>query len=108
MKKTAVIINTARGDLIDSAALLRALDDGEIEGAGLDVLPTEPPDPNDPLINHPKTIATPHAAFSSKEAVLDLQQTAATQMAQLLSGQLPDNVVNPEVLEQSNLRAVFQ
>jgi D-3-phosphoglycerate dehydrogenase len=108
MKRTAIIINTARGDLIDSVGLLQALDEGEIEGAGIDVLSQEPPDLDDPLINHPKTIVTPHAAFSSKEAVLDLQQTAATQMAQLLSGRLPDNVVNPEVLDQSNLRAVFQ
>ena len=104
MKPTAYIINTARGDIIDREALLKALENGLIAGAGLDVLSQEPPDPGDPLVSHPRTIVTPHAAFNSVESVEDLRRTAASQMADLLSGKIPDFVVNPEVLKQSNIR----
>jgi len=60
------------------------------------------------LIRHPKVVATPHAAFNSEESLLELQKTAACQMASVLAGEMPQNVVNAEVLEQSNLRAVFR
>lgn len=105
MKPAAFVINTSRGGVIDSAALLRALDEGLIAGAALDVLPQEPPAPDDPLILHPKTIVTPHAAFNSEESLLELQTIAARQMADALSGRMPDNIVNREVLRQGNLRA---
>jgi len=108
MKPSAVLINTARGDVVDEEALLWALDSNEIAGAALDVLTQEPPDPGYALIRHPKVVATPHAAFNSQESLLDLQRTAACQMASVLSGEVPQNVVNPEVLKQSNLRAVFR
>ena len=105
MKSTAFVINTSRGGVISSSGLLKALDDGEIAGAALDVLPEEPPPVDDPLVHHPKTIVTPHAAFYSEESVLDLQRIAATQIADVLSGKLPESVVNREVLGQPNLRA---
>ncbi len=105
MKNTAFVINTSRGGVIDSAGLLEALEQGEIAGAALDVLPEEPPQVDDPLIHHPKTIVTPHAAFYSEESVLDLQRIAARQIADALSGKLPESVVNREVLDQPNLRA---
>jgi len=108
MKPSAVLINTARGDVVDEEALLWALDSNEIAGAALDVLNQEPPDPGYALIRHPKVVATPHAAFNSEESLLELQKTAAGQMAAVLSGEMPQNVVNPEVLKQSNLRAVFR
>ena len=104
MKPTSFLINTSRGSVIDGAALVEALDQGMIAGAGLDVLPQEPPDPIDPLLRHPRTIITPHAAFNSEESLVDLRQTAAAQMAAILSGSRPDNIVNPEVLGQANLR----
>ncbi len=63
MKPGAFLINTSRGHLIDAEALRAALDQGIIAGAGLDVLPAEPPAPGDPLVGHPRTIITPHAAF---------------------------------------------
>ena len=70
MKKNAIIINTARGGVVDSAALADALNEGRIAGAGIDVLETEPPfDTNHPLINAKNTVITPHAAFASKEAL---------------------------------------
>jgi D-3-phosphoglycerate dehydrogenase len=105
MKKTAFLINTARGEVIDSQALLKALNDGLIAGAGLDVLPKEPPSPIDPLLLHPKTIITPHAAFNSEESLQDLRKTAAEAMRAVLSGEVPPHVVNPSVLEDRNLRA---
>ncbi|MBI4165582.1 MAG: hypothetical protein HY508_07605 [Acidobacteria bacterium] len=105
MKPTSLLINTSRGPVIDEQALLQALNDGRIAGAGLDVLSSEPPSPQDPLMLHPQTIVTPHAAFYSEESVVELQTTAARQMAGILSGRRPPNIVNPEVLKRSNLRA---
>jgi D-3-phosphoglycerate dehydrogenase len=104
MKPQAFLINTSRGNLIDADALREALDRGTIAGAGLDVLPLEPPAPDDPLVGHPRTIITPHAAFNSEESLVELRETAARQMAEVLTGKLPQNIVNREVLKQANLR----
>src|SRR5690606_41032445 len=70
MKRDALIINTARGGLIDSEALVHALRTGEIGGAGLDVLPVEPPPADQPLLQPdiPNLILTPHIAWAAKEA----------------------------------------
>ncbi|NWF97134.1 MAG: hydroxyacid dehydrogenase [Candidatus Thorarchaeota archaeon] len=67
MKKTAFVVNTSRGGVIDEAALLKALDEGQIAGAGLDVFESEPP-VDWKLVKHPKVIATPHVASSTQEA----------------------------------------
>ncbi len=107
MKPTAFLVNTSRGPIIDESALLQALNDGRIAGAGLDVLTSEPPSPQDLLLLHPKAVITPHAAFYSEESVLELQTTAARQMAEVLSGRRPPNIVNPQVLKRSNLRGQF-
>jgi D-3-phosphoglycerate dehydrogenase / 2-oxoglutarate reductase len=104
MKSTSIIVNTSRGDVIDSRALLMALDEGLIAGAGLDVLSEEPPARGDRLTSHPKTVVTPHAAFNSEESVSDLRKTAASQMADALVGRYPQNIVNTEVLRCPNLR----
>ncbi|MGH9161263.1 MAG: C-terminal binding protein, partial [Vicinamibacteraceae bacterium] len=95
MKPTAFLINSSRGSVIDESALLEALDEGRLAGTGLDVLDREPPAPFDPLTSHPKSVVTPHAAFSSQESLLELQTTAATQMAEILLGKRPRNIVNP-------------
>jgi D-3-phosphoglycerate dehydrogenase len=108
MKPTAFVINTSRGDVIEAQALLKALDQGLIAGAALDVLSMEPPQHDDPLVLHPRTIITPHAAFNSAESLEELQRTAASQIANVLSGTLPSFIVNPEVLAQPNLRATFR
>ncbi|MDE0400426.1 MAG: C-terminal binding protein [Candidatus Poribacteria bacterium] len=107
MKSTAFLINTARGGIVDTAALTTALCNSEIAGAGLDVLETEPPNPNEELLKLNNVVVTPHAAFVSKDAILELEVTAAKCVAQVLTGQLPESVVNPSVLEQPNLRANF-
>lgn len=71
MKKSALLINTARGPVVDSAALAEALNDGAIAGAGIDVFETEPPlDPSHPLLSAKNTIVTPHVAFATQESML--------------------------------------
>lgn len=108
MKKTAFLVNTSRGAIVDTGALLDALDKGLIAGAALDVLPQEPPSPEDPLLRHPRVLITPHAAFYSEESLTDLQATAARQMADVLRKKKPENIVNPEVLGQKNLRVGWE
>ena len=66
---------------------------------------TEPPNPNEELLKLNNVVVTPHAAFVSEDAILELEVTAAKCVAQVLTGQLPESVVNPSVLEQPNLRA---
>ena len=105
MKPTAFLINTSRGGIVDPTALTIALRNGDIAGAGLDVLETEPPDESEELLTLDNVVVTPHAAFISEESIFDLEVTAAKCVAQVLTGQLPESVVNPSVLEQPNLRA---
>jgi D-3-phosphoglycerate dehydrogenase len=105
MKPTAFLINTARGGIVNTAALTAALQNGEIAGAGIDVLVTEPPEADKKLLTLDNVVITPHAAFISEESILELEVTAATCVAQVLTGELPESVVNPSVLERPNLRA---
>jgi D-3-phosphoglycerate dehydrogenase / 2-oxoglutarate reductase len=104
MKPTAFLINTARGPVVDAAALARALSEGWIAGAGLDVLPHEPPDAADPLLALENAIVTPHASFYSEESTRELQRRTPACVTAALAGDRPPNVVNPEVLEQAGLR----
>lgn len=105
MKRTAYLINTSRGALIDEDALYHALTEGWIAGAALDVLTQEPAAPDHPLLSLPNTIVTPHAAFYSEESTAELQRKTATQAAMVLTGRTPPNIVNPAVREQANYRA---
>jgi len=98
MKPSAYLINTARGGLIDTAALSRALQEGRLAGAALDVQEPEPPDLSQPPYNDPRVIVTPHAAFVSRESLENLRQRVARQVADRLSGRRPENVVNEVVL----------
>jgi D-3-phosphoglycerate dehydrogenase len=98
MKPTAFLINTARGGLIDHDALLQALQDGWIAGAGLDVFDPEHLEADHPLFALPNVIATPHVAFYSEESLAELQTKAAANVVAILTGRRPESVVNPEVL----------
>jgi D-3-phosphoglycerate dehydrogenase / 2-oxoglutarate reductase len=89
MKNGVVVINTARGPLIDEAALIAALDAGKVGAAGLDVVATEPLAKDSPLLNRDNVVLTPHAAFYSVEALQELQRKAATDVARVLNGQPP-------------------
>ena len=82
LKPGSVVINTARGGVVDIDALRAALDDGRLDGAALDVLPTEPIAPQDPLAMHPRVLLTPHAAFYSGESEVELRRKAALNIVQ--------------------------
>lgn len=99
MKPSAYLINTARGGLIDHAALAAALEAGQLAGAALDVQEPEPPDLAQPPFNDPRVIVTPHAAFVSAESLDNLRARTAAQVADVLRGRRPENVINPEVLD---------
>ena len=105
MKPTAFLINAARGPLIDEDALYEALTSGRIAGAGLDVLVDIAPPLDHRLVQLENVIITPHTAFFSQEAVLELEERAAGEVVRVLQGQMPDNLVNTGVLSKPNLRA---
>ena len=94
MKRTAYLVNTARGPIIDEAALAAALDAGDIAGAALDVMSQEPPPADSPLFGRSNVIITPHTSFYSEESLVELQTKAAEEVASVLTGQPPRNPVN--------------
>jgi len=97
MKAGAILINTARGMLVDERALLESLESGHLRGAGLDVLQKEPPQPDHPLLNRDDVIITPHIAAATEAGRDRLWKTAIAQALQVLRDERPPDIVNPEV-----------
>ena len=93
MREDAILINTARGPLVDIDALGEAVEDGEIAGAGLDVLPEEPPD-RIPPIEHDSVVYTPHVAWYSEESMATMRRTVTEDLRDILQGATPRNPVN--------------
>lgn len=89
MKRGAMFVNVSRGSLVDEAALLAALEDGTIAGAGLDVIVHEPPDPNDPLVSHPRVIVTPHVGGGTLQSLRSITEAAASNIARFERGEEP-------------------
>lgn len=99
MKPGAILINTARGPVVDEPALVAALSSGRLAAAGLDTFAVEPPDPANPLFALPNVIVTPHIAAATTHAMVRMGTIAANNIISWLSGQVhdPANLLNPEV-----------
>jgi len=100
MKATAYLVNTARGPIVDEAALAHALDAQQIAGAALDVLSQEPP-AGSLLFGRNNVIFTPHTSFYSVESLVELQVKAAEEVVRVLTKQVPRHPVNPEALQRT-------
>jgi D-3-phosphoglycerate dehydrogenase / 2-oxoglutarate reductase len=104
MKSSAYLINTARGALIDQAALVAALQSEVIAGAALDVFEQEPLAPDDPLLQLPNVVLTPHAAAYSDAGIRELRRRTGEAAADVLRGVQPRGIANPDVTPRYALR----
>jgi phosphoglycerate dehydrogenase-like enzyme len=102
MKRGAILINTARGGLVDERALIEALRKGHLGGAGLDVFETEPLPPNHPLLEFPNVIATPHISAGTRDALTAKMKAVFANLVRFASGTRPINVV-PELQDMIDL-----
>jgi len=103
MKQSAILINTARGPIVDEQALVVALREGTIAGAGLDVLEQEPPDPDNPLLSMANVVVTPHVASATTRMRPETRRRVGREVAMVLRGNWPLSCVNPSVLPRVNL-----
>jgi D-3-phosphoglycerate dehydrogenase len=104
MRKTAIFINTGRGPTVIESALIMALQEGWIAGAGLDVLAVEPPKPDNPLLKMSNVILSPHNASASARFDPARKRRVGQELALVLSGRWPMSCVNPTVLPKTSLR----
>ena len=102
MKPSAFLVNVSRGGVIKQDALVHALKESRIRGAGLDVFDPEPPASNDPILEAPNVILTPHFAGDTYEAKQRCSRSIANEVLTVLNGCLPKFLVNPEVFERPN------
>ncbi len=105
MKPTAYFINTGRGELVHQASLVRALQEGWIAGAGLDVFEDEPLRADDPLTRLDNVVLTPHWLPTTHEAIRIVSETIARGMLKAARGEIPDNIVNTDVLDRPGFHA---
>lgn len=103
MKPTAYLINTSRGGVIDEPALITALSERKIAGAGLDVFSKEPPDSDNPLFRLDNVILTPHFASVTIESTMDIRREAMKAVGAFCRGEWPDSVVNSQVQTKISL-----
>ena len=101
MRPDAFLINAARGGLINEKALYNAITSKKIAGAGLDVLVDIDPPIDHRIINLENVIITPHTAFFSQESVIELEERAAKEVVRVINGEMPDNIINPNVISTS-------
>jgi D-3-phosphoglycerate dehydrogenase len=99
MKDSAILVNTARGEVLDEKALIRALSHGRIRSAGLDVYEHEPIEKDNPLLTLENTVLTPHSAVMNQDAIARLMNQNGIQVERALKG-IYENVVNPDVLKK--------
>jgi D-3-phosphoglycerate dehydrogenase / 2-oxoglutarate reductase len=100
LPRGAILINSSRGGLVDEDALLDHLDNGHLAGAGLDVLASEPPPADHPLIAHPRTVISPHIGGQTHEAMRRVALDAAESILAVYRGEVPANAINIEVVSQ--------
>lgn len=93
MRDDAILLNTARGGLVDVDALVAAVESGEIAGAGIDVLPEEPPSPTPPL-DHPNIVYTPHVAWYSEQSLTEMRRQITEDVLAVVTSESPENPVN--------------
>lgn len=101
MKEGAYLLNLSRGSLVDPQALLDAINQGKLKGAGIDVFEPEPPEEGSALRNHPYIIATPHIAGVTVESRTLMERMAIERILAFFQDERPENVVNPAVLSQT-------
>lgn len=106
MKNTAILVNTSRGPVVDEKALLKALREGWIAGAGLDVFEEEPLPPDHPFISLPNVVLTPHIGSASHDTRNKMAEYAAEGIIKVLKGEEPDNLYNREVVKIRPLHSV--
>ncbi|MEE9400057.1 MAG: NAD(P)-dependent oxidoreductase [Dehalococcoidales bacterium] len=105
MKKTAFLINTARGPIVDEAALIKALQEGWIQGAGIDVFEQEPTPPDNPLLKMGNVIVTPHALSWTGQTFMDEWSLMLKQISQIIRGEMPEGLVNREVWDMPQFQS---
>jgi phosphoglycerate dehydrogenase-like enzyme len=105
MRPTAYLINTARGPIVDQRALTKVLAERRIAGAGLDVLESEPPDPDDPMLKLENTILTPHALCWTDQCFAGNGAADVKAVLEIQHGRVPRGVVNRAVLDQARFKA---
>ena len=105
MRPGSILINTARGPVVDQAALVEALDSGHLLGAGIDVFEREPLD-DDRLRDHPRVVLTPHSAFYSVEGFVELRTKAAEEVRRDPPGRAAPEPGQPGVLVDSRIALV--
>ena len=103
MMPGSIIVNCARGGIIEERALADALKSGHLAGAGLDVLEPAPPPDDHPLLTAPNVIITPHTAFFSQSSTIELERRTAEEAIRVMNGNNPENLINPNVLGKSRV-----